>query len=78
MKGWRGRRRIPSKCEKGLFYKDFTGPVPTGFEANGPHLVRVRLAFRHGGLFDGAIDDAAHDVAVLLVHSQAYTDPFRP
>ena len=42
-------------------------------EANEPHLVRVRLAFRHGGLFDGAIDDAAHDVAVLLVHSQAYT-----
>ena len=42
--------------------------VLAGVEADWPHLRGVGLAVRQRGLLDGAVDDAPHHVAVLLVH----------
>ena len=46
--------------------------VQAGVEADWLHLRGVGLAVRHGGFLDAAVDDLAHDVAVLLVHGNEF------
>ena len=39
-----------------------------GVETDGFHLRDVRLAVRHHGFLDCAVDNLANDIAVILVH----------